>query len=448
MYSFYWFWMNATFFVPFFFGALLVLANVEKKKYWLVKSIVMFLVLSGWSFAWQAILYHLPSAFAQNIPFSHITFFVQIAIMIIYIKLSYKVDKWTDFFATTITYSLQHFSNRLYLVICSTLSLLVDNEQFNTGLWYSWIGILICIFVMGTSYFLWWFFLFRKFDGDSFDDLVNKKVQVITSAIVIIFSIFVNSYIANNKDSTTFIMIMGFLLSLAISFLVILLDYASVHEGKTMKENEKLVELLNSEKADYEASKENYDLINIKLHDIKHLLNTLNSSTDETTIRDIKERLTSFDHNIKTGNEAIDVIINKKQKECKSKKIKFTCFLDARGLEYISPYELYTLFDNAINNAIEASMKCKEENRVISIHGNKRDDFLQIIFTNYFADDIQLENDLPVSMRDKRFHGFGVKSMKMLAEKHNGNIYCSVDENIFSLYINLALNQQKNIKKV
>ncbi len=443
MYSFFWFWMNATFYIPFFFGALLVLRNTEKKNMWILKTCVAFLLFFGWSFAWQAIIYNLPSEFSESIPFSHITFFVQIAMMIGYIRLAYKVDIWTDFFATTVTYSLQHFSNRLYLVICSTLSMVIQDESLKSGLWSSWLGVIICFVVMGLSYFLWWFLLLRKFDQESFDNLVNKKVQVLTSAIVIVFSIFINSYIANDSHTTAFIMNMGFLLSLAISFLVVLLDYASVYERKTMKENEKLVELLRSEKADYESSKENYDLINIKLHDIKHLLNTLNSSTDETTIHNIKESLTSFEHNIKTGNEAVDVIISKKKRECKEKKIKFTCFLDARGLEYISPYELYTLFDNAINNAIDASLKCSLENRIISVHGNKKDDFLQIIFTNYFCDDVRLENNLPLTMKDKRFHGFGMKSMKMLAEKHNGNIYCSINENLFSLYINLPLNPVK-----
>ena len=237
-------------------------------------------------------------------------------------------------------------------------------------------------------------------------------------------------------------MIMDFLLSLTISFLVILLDYSSVHENKTKRENERLLELLESEKNDYEKSKESYDLLNIKLHDIKHLLNTLNDSTSQSTINDIKDSLTSFEHFIKTGNEAIDVIVNKKEKECHQKGIRFTCFLDARGLDYISPYEIYTLFDNGLNNAIEASMKCEESKRVISIHGKRKEEFIQIIITNYFHEEISVNSKgLPITKKDKKFHGFGIRSMKMLSEKYDGDIHCEIKGELFNLYVSLPLGR-------
>ena len=449
MYSFLWFWMNFTFVFPFFFGAILVLKNVEKESHWYLKTAVSFLGFIGWMFLWQFVICSVDSSLSKSIPFSHLTFFVQIVMMILYIRFSYKVNIWTTIFATTITYSLQHFSNRLYLVICSVLSLVIHNDYFNNDLWYSWIGILLCCLIMGVSYFLWWLLLLRKFNQESFDELVDKKVQVITSGITIFASIFINSYIANYPNVTSFILIMDFLMSLTISFLVILLDYSSVHENKTKKENEKLLELLENEKKDYEHSKESYDLINIKLHDIKHLLNTLNSSTSPSTIDNIKDCLTSFEHSIKTGNEAIDVIVNKKEKECLQKGIKFTCFLDARGLDYISPYEIYTLFDNALNNAIEASMKCDKDRRIISVHGKRKNEFIQIIITNYFKEDIAVNSSgLPITKKDRNFHGFGIRSMKMLSEKYDGLIHCEIKEELFNLYISLPLNRNCDTAKV
>ena len=333
----------------------------------------------------------------------------------------------------------------LFLIVCSAIGILLKTAISTERIWMSSYGVLIWVFLTTLIYFLWYSLLFKKANPDSFDKLVNKKIQVIISAIVIVVSIYINSYIAYHNSVGTIIRILDFVLSCIISFLVILLDYAFVIEKKQQQENERLQNLLREEKKDYEASKDSLDILNIKLHDIKHLLQTLSTSTSKDTIKDIKESLTQFEQKIKTGNEAIDVIINKKEQECHEKKIDFTCFLDARGLEEISPYELYTLFDNAMNNAIQAVLNCSEDKRIISIHSKRKGESIQIAFTNYYSlsDGIRLRDGLPRTKGDENFHGFGIRSMQMLCQKYHGNLSCEIVEDIFNLYITLPLKAKK-----
>lgn len=446
MYDFQWFWMNFTFIMPFLFGVLMVLAKVRKKKFFLLKILVVTLIFWAWIFLWQFIIESLPDIISNNIFFSHLTFFVHILLMILFIKSSYECDIWTAVFATTVAYSLQHFSHRLFLIICSLIGILLKTSISTETIWMSVYGVLIWTFLTTLIYFLWYSLLFKKANPDSFDKLVNKKIQVIISAIVIVVSIYVNSYIAYHNSVSTIIRILDFVLSCIISFLVILLDYAFVIEKKQQQENERLQNLLKEEKKDYEASKDSLDILNIKLHDIKHLLQTLSTSTSKDTIKDIKESLTQFEQKIKTGNEAIDVIINKKEQECHEKKITFTCFLDARGLEEISPYELYTLFDNAMNNAIQASMNCQEDKRIISIHSKRKEGAIEIAFTNYFSlqDGIRLKDGLPKTKGDKNYHGFGIRSMQMLCSKYHGDLSCEIVEDIFNLYITLPIKKAES----
>ncbi|MDD4239694.1 MAG: GHKL domain-containing protein, partial [Desulfotomaculaceae bacterium] len=62
---------------------------------------------------------------------------------------------------------------------------------------------------------------------------------------------------------------------------------------------------------------------------------------------------------------------------------------------------------------------------------------LLIFIENSFAGELAMENGLPQSLREG--HGFGVKSMAMIAERYNG--YCSFEakSEIFTLRIVLPL---------
>ena len=446
MYDFSWAWMNLTFLLPYFGGSLFVMKSLEKKRFFWLKSFLFVLVLFGWAALWTYINSLVPESVADDIWFTHITFIVQFALMILYLSLAYKGNFWSSFFGTTVSYSLQHFANRLYLAICAFIVIyLYPSESFG-NFWSQWPGILICFAVNGLSYFLWWYLVLRKFAFTDEKDFIDKKVQITSSAAVIVFSIFLNSVIAYRATDAVIVMV-DFLISSCISMLVVNLLYSSAVEKRTGAENERLRKMLLDKKADYQASKDANDVLNIKLHDIKHLLQTLNDSASPTVIQNIKDNLSAFDPVLKTGNEAIDLIVNKKEKECHEKGIKFTCYLDAQGLNYISPYELYTLFDNALNNAIDAVMKCPKEKRIISLHSAKKDNLLQIVFTNYYnQNELLLKNGMPVSTKDRNYHGFGIRSMQLITKKYDGGVTCSTGDELFNLYLYLPLQEEKTEK--
>ena len=232
--------MNFTFIMPFLFGVLMVLAKVRKREHFISKLFLVTLIFWAWIFLWQFIITTLPDVISNNIFFSHLTFFVHILLMILFIKSSYECNIWTAAFATTVAYSLQHFSHRLFLIVCSAIGILLKTAISTERIWMSSYGVLIWVFFTTLIYFLWYSLLFKKANPDSFDKLVNKKIQVIISAIVIVVSIYINSYIAYHNSVGTIIRILDFVLSCIISFLVILLDYAFVIEKKQQQENERL----------------------------------------------------------------------------------------------------------------------------------------------------------------------------------------------------------------
>ena len=59
---------------------------------------------------------------------------------------------------------------------------------------------------------------------------------------------------------------------------------------------------------------------------------------------------------------------------------------------------------------------------------------------NYFDGELEFRNGFPVTSKDdKGYHGYGVKSMQMIAKKYGGDIRISVNNHTFSLQIMLPV---------
>lgn len=110
---------------------------------------------------------------------------------------------------------------------------------------------------------------------------------------------------------------------------------------------------------------------------------------------------------------------------------------DGERLNFMKDVDIYSLFGNALDNAIESTMKLKDKTkRVISLLVSAKADFLTIHMENYYEGCLSFKDGLPQTTKDdKTLHGFGVKSISLLAEKYNGNVSMSTDSDIFILNI-------------
>ena len=333
---------------------------------------------------------------------------------------------------------MQHFSERIYELAKLGIP--------SIPLW-EWFLLLTLITVV--IYFLFYLFFIRGFDYSSFNKVVDHKLQVIASLIIIFSAIYLNNAITGNaRDATNyqFVKAYTFVLTIIISFLVVAWEISIVSAQKATFEKEKLNELLIEERKHYEKDKEDREILNIKYHDIKHLLNNANSNMDKVVFKEIKNTLGLYESIYKTGSEAIDVILSKKSKYCSDNGIKFTCLVDGTQLSALSPYENYSLFENAIDNAIEAVSKCVPEKKIISISQQTDEKETKLTFTNYFTGNIIFKKELPQSLKDPNFHGYGIKSIKMLAEKYGGSIQAKTQGDIFILIVKLPKNKNNSLK--
>ena len=196
--------------------------------------------------------------------------------------------------------------------------------------------------------------------------------------------------------------------------------------------------LLYQQKEQYRIAKENIDLINIKCHDLKHQIRSLGEKTvDEGALREIENVVGIYDASVATGNEALDVILTEKSLYCEKNGIRLCCVADGAKLNFMSPADLYALFGNAIENAIESVSRIEDrQKRIINVAVRAAGRLVSIHIDNYFEGEVQIKDGIPVTKKkDTRFHGFGIKSMKYIAEKYDGDFSVSAKEGRFSLNV-------------
>ena len=155
-------------------------------------------------------------------------------------------------------------------------------------------------------------------------------------------------------------------------------------------------------------------------------------------INDIADAISVYDSSLVTGNEALDVIITEKSLLCHDKGITLTCLADGKSISFMKSGEVYALFGNILDNAIEAVLKVDEPaKRCINLHVTKKNDIIVIGTDNYFAGELSLTPDgLPRTTKgDEDNHGFGMKSIRALAESYGGMLYVSAEDQIFRLSI-------------
>ena len=110
--------------------------------------------------------------------------------------------------------------------------------------------------------------------------------------------------------------------------------------------------------------------------------------------------------------------------------------------------DLYTLFGNALDNAIEGVRKLPADQRCISLLLHKKAGLIFIQFENPYQDDIRMENGIPrTSKHDRNYHGFGIKSIIHTAEKYGGFVTIETEYKIFLLRLTIPAVQVTTQKR-
>ncbi len=149
----------------------------------------------------------------------------------------------------------------------------------------------------------------------------------------------------------------------------------------------------------------------------------------------LDEDLTHVDLAVKTGNPMTDAILNSKISLAKSRKIQVSA--DAHiPVKLSSPeIDLCCILGNLFDNAIEASMKLPEEERMIRVYMDMKNTQLYISFTNFTADKKRQKVGGRFKSTKGAGHGFGLVRIDEIVKRLDGYISRNSEDGAFTTEI-------------
>lgn len=101
-----------------------------------------------------------------------------------------------------------------------------------------------------------------------------------------------------------------------------------------------------------------------------------------------------------------------------------------------------------MENAVEGVENIEPaEKRVISLTIEQRGEMVFIDAMNYCGNkSLTYENGLPITTKTTEYgyHGFGLKSIRAIAEKYNGDVETSLTDGVFKVNVYMMVNDSTN----
>ena len=232
----------------------------------------------------------------------------------------------------------------------------------------------------------------------------------------------------------------GNLSAVACCIAILLLIFRTLEGRELRREVEQLQDAIRQSERQYELSRDAIDRINLKCHDIKYKIGAMlagQGGVPPDTVEDLRDAVSIYDAKVETGNPLLDVLLTEKSLFCEQNGIRFSCMADGEKLGFLQDGDLYCLFGNLIDNALEAVSRIVDrEKRVISVTVRARGSMLLIEEENYYEGDLAFEGGLPSTTKgDKAEHGFGMRNMRLIARKYGGELAVSASGGVFRLTI-------------
>lgn len=400
-----------------------ILFHVEKKKnFWL-------------KFAICTLLGGAACFFVEQFFSNPLLFMVPFALDVILFLVCYKINVFQALFFAIICYALQNLTYSVHALIGKVFPFVPGDyaEIFNylRARARSWTLYVVFAF---AAYFLF----ARKMRLTLVFSVKNIKVDIFC-VVVLCIVYFVNMRWNGNFGNTADVLFRILMIICIATSIWTVLGFAQ--EVELQRQNEAIEQLLRKEQSLYKLSKEAIDTINRKCHDLKHTVNAVKAGgvVSEEDIKEIEEALRQYDGFIRTGNKDLDIVVAEKYLRCVDNDITLSCIIDGKRLNFMSPGDVYSLFGNLLDNAIEYLETIEDaENRLITVNVQTHNRFVTVHVENYCKADTVFSGGLPPTDKaDKKRHGYGTLSIKHVVEKYGGTTVFSRAGNTFS--VNIAI---------
>lgn len=204
------------------------------------------------------------------------------------------------------------------------------------------------------------------------------------------------------------------------------------------------VQELEMKQAYYQGRVKEEERVRAVYHDMKNHLLVLEGQipSQETAgmIKKLQQEVESYEDYAHTGSTILDIILREKAETAREKQIDLSVAADLRGLDFLEPLDISTIFGNGLDNAIEASEKLMEEQRVILVKAGRVQNFFSVLIENNYEEE-RKDRKKRTAKQDDFFHGFGILNMEKTAKKYHGQLTAKGENGKFTLKILIPIPQ-------
>ena len=428
----------------------MVLFSFKRMK--LKKHGVIRILISSIICLFLAFLFPLFKDISYSWWYSSLMFFILFCFCFVSMVFIYDESLQKIFFIAIASYTAQHLSYQFYNLLITVIDIdyLTSSSQYSSNpVTYSSLQVSLILFSVMLVVYVTVYEIINEF---FIEKICSKNAKVSNISIIVISSfilaidIIFNSVVVYSNLRDKIISIIICLYNIVCCLMVLLLQFYVMSLKQSQTDLLITSQLLYNSEEQYKQNKENIELINIKCHDLKHQIERFSQkgSFSQEESKELESMIDIYDTNVKTGNDVLDLIIKEKSLLCQKKNIKLKCYADCSKLNFITETDLYNLFGNALDNSIEAVSKINDyDKRRINLIVKNMMSFVSINIENYFEGHIELDkHGIPKTTKNNvQYHGFGMKSIKLVINKYHGDLKIVTDGDIFSLCILFPLDE-------
>lgn len=321
-------------------------------------------------------------------------------------------------------------------------------RELNPG--FDPVATLIAVPVMSGVLFL---FSYVERKVKKLNELVRTQHTITTVILAIIaFTVsnlaFLNSQWRDSISEQFYVYFIRTLVDLCV-LVILYLQQWTMQEHRYLDELSSIQNVLNLQYKQYLDYKESSEYISRQCHDLKHQINALRSACTneerESYLQEMERAINQYNGQNVTGNAVLDTLLTQKKIYCLDHDIDFSMKANGKALSNLAVRDICTIVGNLLDNAIEYASGLEDtEQRHIQGEIYEKGAFLMIRIENYYLGAPVTEAHLPKTTKgDKTRHGYGLKSVRYIAEKYDGSMTIRTENNWFVVRVLIPISKQE-----
>jgi hypothetical protein len=431
------FWYKLVFMAELIFALMLTTYPLKRKPHFAARVVLAVLALFAVAWAFPLLWY--------NAIYTSCMFLILFGCSLLALKFCYQEPFYHLAFCGILAYTTQHIAYETYnffITITGIGSYGSMYQQMEGDAEWDPFALVSYFGIYALVYWAVWVFVSGRVEKEEHFSVGGHISKLFLSTTIVLVDVVLNSLIVYTltEEPNPVLLFCVYMQSTLCCILAMGIQFTMLDRQIAVEESEKIQELWAQDKKQYERFRESVELINIKCHDLKHQLRAIRQGEGEVSrdsLEEIEQALSVYNCKVETGNQVLDTILAEKSLLCEHEHIRLNCIAEGAALNFISASDLYSLFGNAISNAVEAVRKTEDlERRIIHLTVHRKGSMIFIHLENYCpnAEQLVFVDGLPQTTKDDSgYHGYGMRSMQMLAEKLGGGMEANVSDHIFNL---------------